>query len=135
MEKDFEQYLRDLAYKLGADFEAEQEDWDLLHTSEVTIPLFYEFAADTNCPNRTYFLHCLYLFAGDFVKKFVSAVSAESIAEDSEGALLLRLLSQTSANANVNLKKWARRVRDLLADPSKYDYDDWAGGGFAEEDE
>ncbi|MCB0334806.1 MAG: hypothetical protein KDD62_00830 [Bdellovibrionales bacterium] len=135
MDHDYEQDLRKLAYRVGVNFDAEQEDWDLLHTNEVTVSLFYEFACDLNCPNRLYFIHCLYLFAGDFIKDYASNLSELSIAEGSRGAVLFKLVAHAEACPDEIIKKWARRTRDLMADPSKYHYDDWASGGFAEEDD
>ncbi len=61
--------LRLWAYTRDAEYPDEMsQDWDLCVISFERAPLILEFASDENCPNRRFFLGCLYTMAGDCVR-------------------------------------------------------------------
>ena len=57
--------LRQWAYTPDAGYPEEMsQDWDLCVTDFGRAPLLLQFAADSDCPNRGFFLSCLYLLVG-----------------------------------------------------------------------
>lgn len=98
------------------------QDWDLVIWDVDDPEIFIELAVDPECPNRSYFLRCLYGRIGDEVRtrRFV----------DRTWSLVER--SVTSADPTVST--WASRSLALRSDPELFAYDDWCDGGLSRSD-
>jgi hypothetical protein len=119
------------AYTAGAMYPAEMpEDWDLLISSFDRASLLLEFASDSSCPNRKFFLQCLYGLVGDSVgsrsTKEVGSRSTKEVVDRAE-----HLVASVSSAAPEDVHLWAARVRHLISDPASYRYEDWDWGGFS----
>jgi hypothetical protein len=124
--------LRVLAFDPSTDFEELEQDWDVCNTSEITVPLFYEFVEDPKCPHRRFFLHCLYIHSATIARdndfEELDECTAVILSESDVLAKLLTLAKRSSLRA---LQNWARRTTLLLTYPNDFNYDEWCGGGFA----
>jgi hypothetical protein len=115
--------LRLWAYTPDAEYPDEMpQDWDLCVISFERAPLLLEFAADAHCPNRHFFLACLYTLAGDCVR---SQAGGRDIPR------LRALLASIPADGDRLVSLWAQRTEYLLAHPESYDYNRWGWGDFA----
>jgi hypothetical protein len=101
------------------------EDWDLILASDARDELYLELAAAPDIPNRRYFLHVLYLIAGDEVR-FTERPHEPS-------TRLRRLLATTESSASSAIERWHKRVTHLLAQPETFSYKAWCGGDLAYE--
>jgi len=84
-------------------------------------PLLLEFAADAHCPNRHFFLACLYTLAGDCVRSRAGR----------DIPRLRALLASMPADGDRLVALWAQRTEYLLSHPESYDYNRWGWGDFA----
>jgi hypothetical protein len=97
------------------------EDWDLAVTTDANSELLLEFAADSACPSRNFFLRCLYLLVGDAVRSAFRAHRRDVVE---------RLISQVG-DQSPSIIQWAERARTLLdAPPTAVDYALWCEGGY-----
>jgi hypothetical protein len=81
------------------------------------------FVADRKCPNRHFFLGCLYLLAGDAVRTGFRTMSKES---------LIALTGEAVSAREAWVSTWAARTRALVRSPGTFDYGDWCEpGGLA----
>lgn len=118
--------LRRWAYAPDAEYPDEMpEDWDLCVADIDRVDMLVELASDAECPNRGFFLGCLYILSGDCVrlercrhhiprlKQFMDALPPESPKE---------------------VQRWVRRTRHLIAHPESFEYGKWGRGDFAQTD-
>jgi hypothetical protein len=118
--------LRLWAYTPDAQYPDEMsQDWDLCVISFERAPLMIEFASDDNCPNRRFFLACLYTMAGDCVR---NEAGRRNIPQ------LRAVLGSLPEKPNRLVDLWAQRTRNLLDHPESYDYDSWGWGDLARND-
>ena len=114
--------IRTWAYSPGA--LEPMEDWDLILESEAADEFYLALAADAECPQATYFLHVLYLIVGDAVRSGYhtrTRAQVESLLEVGEGL------------TSPAVQRWGARSRELMADPSRFSFEAWCGGGLANE--
>lgn len=115
--------LRLWAYTPDAHYPDEMsQDWDLCITDFGRAPLLLQFASDPVCPNRKFFLACLYLLAGDTVRTPAGNHLIPQLTE------VLRLVSP---EAPKDIHLWVERTGHLLTHPESYDYDSWGWGDLA----
>lgn len=118
--------LRLWAYTVDASYPDEMsQDWDLCVISFERAPLILELASDENCPNRGFFLSCLYTMAGDCVRTEAGRVDIPK---------LRSVLESVPAHADRRVRLWVQRTKQLLDDPESYDYDRWGWGDFARDE-
>ena len=102
------------------------QDWDLAITDQSNIQLIFRLAADDHCPNRWFFLRCLYLYVGDAVRSDFRAHSRDGV----DG-----LLAAVSAQSPKRIQRWAERARNLIQTGKNFVYSDWCDGRLASIDE
>lgn len=104
------------------------QEFHMLITGLDRSALLFKLAADPNCFNRDYFLHCLYHLSGQTVRE--SAVR-ESEAEFKE------LFTKAEGSGDPRLWSWLERTKFLFENPYPYssEYDLWHSGGFVQKDE
>ena len=101
------------------------QDWDLIilqHSGYRALML--DFAADRQCPSRTYFLAVLYLAAGDLFRS--SALPPEERRVELEA-----FARQARATGSFWLVTLAERIDALLAGRLPFSYDLWCAGKYA----
>ena len=79
-------------------------------------------ASDSSCPNQNFFLKCAYLIVGDAVRTNYHTESRERITKFIEQAVNTR---------NNYLLEFAEHSKNLMSNPSSFDYDQWCDGGLA----
>lgn len=101
-----------------------EQDWDLAVTSDHNSDLLLQLASDPACPQREFFLRCLYLFVGDAVRTGFVAHGREDVVE---------LLDSVPAACTPGISRWVERSRELLdAGPGAVDYALWCDGGYSQ---
>ena len=119
--------LRLWAYTPDAMYPDEMpQDWDLCITDFERAPLLLQFASDLACPNRKFFLRCLYTLVGDCIR--TPAGHADILD-------LHKVLQLVTLDAPQDIQLWVRRTEHLLAHPETYDYDHWGWGDLAYDDQ
>jgi hypothetical protein len=93
------------------------QDWDLVITGIGFKALFLDLLEETDCPKADFFLHCLYLWVYDTVRVESKIVELEP------------LLRRGEASKEQSLRIWARRSRNLIANPRRAEKDLWWGFG------
>jgi hypothetical protein len=111
------------AYIDGAHYPPEMEqDWDLCIAEPERADMFIKLASDQNCPNRKFFLSCLYLLIGDAfrsngqtwpLKKASSWIEKQSLGFPDDVDLFLK------------------RSKELIHNQHAFDYYKWCDGGYA----
>ena len=96
------------------------EDWDIIVAEEQDADLYFELAGDPACPHRDTFLHFLHILVAEHFRPPPPALPLSQRLQD--------LLAQGEAAEDGDLRAWARRSRELIADPTRFDYDTWFGG-------
>ena len=99
------------------------EDWDLALCNSLHEKVLLETASDHACPTRRYMLHVLYLIIGDAVRSGFNTRPRPTI----EG-----FVARGDDYPNRDVQLWQARSRELLADPSLFNYDLWCGGGYVQ---
>ncbi|MFI5821329.1 hypothetical protein ACIA8I_19835 [Streptomyces rishiriensis] len=92
------------------------QDWDIIATRPAFGSLFLTLAADSKCPQRRFFLGCLYLLAGDAVRTRFRTMP--------EGSLI-ELTSEAMSTGEAWVCTWAGRTQALLRTPESFSYEDW----------
>ncbi|MBQ4898762.1 hypothetical protein KB559_07925 [Paenibacillus sp. Marseille-P2973] len=96
-----------------------EQDWELAVNSFENIPMICSFVDDEECKHISFFLSCLYVFTGDFVRS----------RKNEEYNDLIELLNSIEVIAkSEELKDWIKRSKDLILNPDKYDYRFWGLG-------
>lgn len=114
--------LRAWGYDPAAGPPPGMQDWDLLLASDELAPTLLELAADPLCPKRTFALHCLYLYCGDAVRTGFRAHPRRRVR---------KLLDQGRASQDPWVMLWVDNTKALIADPNRFDYQEWCEGGLA----
>jgi hypothetical protein len=115
--------LRKWAYT--PDAQEPEQDWDVIALRDCPYrKLIMEFAADRSCPNRRYFLHVLYLIAGDLFRTKVRP-------EEERRRDLKSFAEQVRTTGSFYLVRLAERIDALLAGEEPFDYDLWCAGKYA----
>jgi hypothetical protein len=91
------------------------QDWDLAVALSDHSELIFRLASDASCPNRFFFLHCLYLIVGDAARNSFPSAQVDEIDT---------LLNRTTAESTIEITLWAQRSRNLIAAPASFIYDD-----------
>jgi hypothetical protein len=99
-----------------------EQDWDIACTGIGHEPLFIELAANASCPQRGFFLHCLFLLVGDAVRTQGHTTSIDH---------LEALFARAEATAQPWLLSWVTQSRDLIANPQRFNYALWCRGDLA----
>jgi hypothetical protein len=102
------------------------QDWDLCVAEPQRRELLVRLASDTACPNRKFFLSCLYLMIGDSVRSSGRTWSREEA---------MAWLGADQSHPPVDVKLFFQRARDLVAGRTSLDYEKWCDGGYAYRDE
>ena len=111
------------AYIEDANYPPEMsQDWDLCVTEPRRADLFVKLASDMKCPNRAFFLSCLYLLVGDAVRSNGRTWGLEEATQ---------WLARRSAECPKDLATFFERANDLIARPESFDYDKWCWHGYA----
>lgn len=117
------QWIRDWAFN---DNEyVDEQDWDMVITNAVTMPLMLGIVEEGKSKKWKWFLGCLYLFVGDFVR------SKDFRGESIELEKFLRIGESSSVEC---LQRWARRSRELLATPELFNHELWCAHGYANQE-
>jgi hypothetical protein len=97
-------------------------DFDLILESDARDELYLEFAADTDCPQRRYFLSLLYLIVGNAVRSEFQSRDALAL-ED--------FVKRVAVTRDPLLQLFVARSRALMAAPETFSYSAWCGGELA----
>ena len=95
------------------------EDWDLALLWSCHEKALLECASDDHCPNRIYMLRILYLVVGDAVRSDFRSRPRPVI----DG-----LIDRGDSYEHPSIRLWQQRSRELLRDPSSFDYKAWCAG-------
>ncbi len=121
---DFEQELLVWAYSSEGE---PMQDWDLMVTDPNRAELLLRLAADPSCPQRGFFLRCLYLLVGEYIRVSSAGLRVAPSIEP--------LLTKAAALSDPAIQTWVKRSWELLAHPDLFDYSFWCDGGFAHSSE
>ena len=98
------------------------QDFDLsvadLYLSEIIL----ELASDNKCPKQRFFLKCAYIIVGDAVRTDYHTESKKDV---------MSFLDRAEKTGNSYLLKFIEHSKDLMQNPSKFNYDQWCDGGLA----
>jgi|SRR6478735_9048313 len=115
------------AYIEGAHYPPEMsQDWDLCVTGPARRELLVRLASDSSCPNRKFFLSCLYLMIGDCIRSSGSTWRKEDASAWLCGA---------RPPVPPDVQHFFERAKDLVAGRSALVYEQWCDGGYAYRDE
>ena len=113
------------AYTEGAHYPPEMEqDWDLCITEPHRADMFVRLASDQKCPNRKFFLSCLYLLVGDAIRSHGQTWSIRKVSS---------WVEQQSTKLPDDVDLFLNRSRELIFNPHIFDYKKWCDGGYAYE--
>jgi hypothetical protein len=112
------------AWAYGQDFMEPVQDFDLMVATESRAELLFEFASDSNCQTKDYFLHCLYLLVGDAVRSKYRTTKKKTIE---------RIVKQGKESTSDIVLRWSKRSENLVKHPESFSYERWCGGGLAYE--
>lgn len=101
------------------------QDWDLMITQDKNSRLLLELASDQNCPKKSYFLRCLYLYVGDYVR-------AKGTNPDIQNAK--KLVEDAGNLTDPEIQRWVKRSKELLNHPETFNYNDWCESGLVTQD-
>jgi hypothetical protein len=109
----------------GANYPPEMsQDWDICITEPRRADLFLRLASDEKCPNRKFFLACLYLLIGDAVRTNGHTWSLEEASQ---------WLMRQSTNYPKDVVTFFQKAGTLLMKPETFDYNKWCWHGHAYE--
>lgn len=105
------------------------QDWDIIALRDAPYrPLAFKLVRDVACPKRVYFLHVLYLTAGDLLRAIRLPEPARSLELDS----LVRDLRRDGFRPLCIL---AERIEAVRSGKLEFSYPLWCAGGYARADE
>lgn len=111
------------AYIPDANYPPEMsQDWDLCVTEPCRADLLERLASDLGCPNRKFFLSCLYLLIGDAVRSNGAYWSLHDASV---------WLSRDRLAAPGDMEMFLRRAKQVIVNPKEFDYNKWCCGGYA----
>lgn len=103
-----------------------EEDSDIVLASLGKNVLILKLASDPKCPNRDFFLSCLYILVGDAARTKFRPEDLKPIDE---------LLKKAEKVDDELIARWVKRSRELIAsNPPYIDYEKWCDGGWVNED-
>ncbi len=115
--------LRRWAYTPDADYPDEMpQDWDLMVADIEKAEQLVELASAMDCPNRTFFLGCLYILAGDCVRL---------VHHRHEIPRLRNVFKCVRPDAPADVRRWVERSNRLLDHPEEFEYQGWGWGDLA----
>jgi hypothetical protein len=118
--------LRIWAYTPNAMYPDEMsQDWEFCITNFENASLLLQFASDPACPNRKFFVRCLYILSGECIRTPGGCAGIPHLQE---------FLRSVTSNAPPDILLWVQRTEHLLAHPETYDYDCWGSGYFANDE-
>jgi hypothetical protein len=100
-----------------------EQDWDLALCWKREETLYLELASNEECPKRKYFVHILYLIVGDAVRAEYKNVPKPII----EG-----FVERGSQYSHPDIKTWAQRSKQLMKNPTLFNYEEWCAGKHAQ---
>lgn len=101
------------------------QEWAVSIADLARADLFLRLAADSACPNRIFFLKCLYLLVGDAVR----------FDGNPSGLAPYRSLFERARQLEEpRLARWVARSQELIAHPETFDFQAWYEGGLAAEE-
>ena len=111
--------IREWAYSSGT---WPDQDWDLAVNNRQNDRCLVELACDTNCPQRNFFVHAIYLMVGDSIR---SSAPTERLNE------IRSLIASTPQNVPQDVKRWKIEAIGLLDNPSEFQYDYWCNHAYS----
>ena len=117
--------LRNWAYNPDQ-FVGMEQDFELLVANLDRANLILECASDDDCPKQLFFLSCAFLIVGDAIRS--NGDSSVFVAQEEE---ILAFVRQAEKTGNALLLEFVWRARDLIENPSTFEYDLWRGGELA----
>jgi hypothetical protein len=99
-----------------------EQDFDLYITNSENSTLLLDLASDKNCPSKNYFLRCLYLFVGDYIRTKGKTTSLEEIES---------ILNDGNNSSDSRIQDWVMRSRELLVHPESFNYNLWCDGDYS----
>jgi len=117
--------LRNWAYNPDQ-FVGMEQDFELLVANLDRANLVLECASDDDCPKQLFFLSCAFLIVGDAIRS--NGDSSVFVAQEEE---ILAFVRQAEKTGNALLLEFVWRARDLIENPSTFEYDLWRGGELA----
>jgi hypothetical protein len=115
------------AFIEGAHYPPEMsQDWDLCVAEPARRELLVGLASDPACPNRKFFLSCLYLMVGDCIRS-----SGRTWSREEAGAWL----GVARPHAPADVQRFFERAKDLVAGRTTLVYEQWCDGGYAYRDQ
>jgi hypothetical protein len=113
------------AYIPDANYPPEMsQDWDLCVTEPGRADLLERLASDPRCPNRKFFLSCLYLLIGDAVRSNGATWSLHDASV---------WLSRDRFAAPDDIAVFLQRAKRVIVNPKEFDYNKWCWSGHAYE--
>ena len=100
------------------------QDWDLCITEPRRVDLLERLASDPRCPNRKFFLSCLYLLIGDAVRSNGATWSLHDASV---------WLSRDRFAAPHDIAVFLQRAKQVIVNPSTFDYNNWCRSGHSYE--
>lgn len=103
-----------------------EQDFELLVANLDRANLVLECASDDNCPKQLFFLSCAFLIVGDAIRS--NGDSSVFVAQEEE---ILAFVRRAEKTGHALLLEFVWRARDLIENPSTFEYDLWCGGELA----
>lgn len=98
------------------------QDWELVLIQDISnIDLIVTLYKDDKCEKKKFFLSCLYVYIGDFVR-------TKHLKSQSEIIFSEELLRKSLNDSDSEISIWAKRATDLMENPDKYTYEYWGLG-------
>lgn len=98
------------------------QDFELTVASLDRANIILECASDNDCPKQHFFVNCAYIIVGDAVRGDHAHCSENDV---------LAFVRRAEKTGNEHLLEFVWRARDLVENPTKFDYDQWCGGGLS----
>lgn len=117
--------LRNWAYH-PEQFVGMGQDFDLFVAGLHNADIILECASDNLCPKQLFFLNCACLIIGDSVR-----LHADGSAFVDQEREVLTFVRRAEKTGNAYLLEFVWRARDLIENPSTFEYDLWCGGELA----
>lgn len=103
-----------------------EQDFELLVAGLDRATIILECAADNQCPKQLFFLTCACLIVGDAIRSEEDC--SVFVGREKE---ILAFIRRAEKTGNVHLLEFAWRARELIENPSTFEYDVWCSGELA----
>ena len=105
------------------------QDWDIIALRDAPFRgLMMRFVRDPECPKRRYFLHALYLAAGDLLRPPQSPDPMRDLELDS-------MVRDFRASGFRALYTLSERIQAVRIGALQFSYESWCAGGYAKSEE